>query len=48
VKKNYKEKKSKDKEIKEPAEALQLGIMLEDYIKIFSVLIHIDDVDKVV
>jgi len=47
VKKSYKDKKSNGKEAKEATEAHpKLGIVLDDYIKIFSVLIHIDDVDK--
>jgi hypothetical protein len=54
VKKKYKIKKS-DKEEKDESdisgstnfEEPKLGIALEDYIQIFGVLIHIDDVDKV-
>ena len=57
VKKKYKLKKSdkdenSDKDVSDIPdssnfESSKLGIALEDYIQIFAVLIHIDDVDKV-
>ena len=56
VKKKYKLKKSdkddsdiedSDKELSDNFDPPTFGIALEDYIQIFSVLIHIDDVDKV-
>jgi hypothetical protein len=36
-----------DKDVSDNADPPTFGIALEDYIQIFSVLIHIDDVDKV-
>jgi hypothetical protein len=56
VRKKYKLKKSdkddsdigdSDKDVSDNADPPTFGIALEDYIQIFSVLIHIDDVDKV-
>jgi hypothetical protein len=45
VKKKYKPKKDNDDD-RADADGPTLGIMLDDYIQIFAVLIHIDDVDK--
>jgi len=44
VTKSYREKKLN---VEESQQNSDLGIQLGDYIQIFSVLIHIDDVDKV-
>ena len=48
VKKKYKPKNSdSDEDVSDFPEPAESGISLNDYIQIFAVLIHIDDVDKV-
>ena len=46
VKRKY-SSQEEDKELLEPSAAAATGITIEDYFDIFSILIHIDDLDKV-